>query len=100
MERRRAAFVVSLVSAAAATLCLYVPVLFDGFDMATADYLMPIGGLFTAIFAGWVFDRKVFRAQISNDGTLRARMFGVLIFALRWLCPILIAAAFIYNLAV
>lgn len=100
MERRRAALVVSLGSAVAATLCLYVPVLFDGFDMATADYLMPIGGLFTAIFAGWVFDRKVFRAQISNDGTLRARMFGVLVFALRWLCPILIAAAFIYNLAV
>jgi NSS family neurotransmitter:Na+ symporter len=100
MERRKAAIVVSLGSAVAATLCLYVPVLFDGFDMATADYLMPIGGLFTAIFAGWVFDRKIFRAQISNDGTLRARMFLLLVFALKWVCPILLTVSFIYNLVV
>ncbi len=98
MERRKAATTVSLASAGVASLCLAVPMLFDAFDQITADYLMPIGGLFTAIFAGWIFSRATLKEQITNAGTLRARMFPMLVFALKWLCPILLTASFIYNL--
>lgn len=98
MERRKATTMVSIASAGVASLCLAVPMLFDAFDQITADYLMPVGGLFTALFAGWVFSRTAFKEQISNGGTLRARMFPMLVFALKWLCPILLTVSFVYNL--
>lgn len=98
LSRRVSATVASGVSIIAAVLCLQWEVIFDLFDMATADVLMPLGGLLTAIFAGWVFKRADFRGEISNGGTLRAPLFGVLVFLLKWVCPLLIGATFFYNI--
>ena len=66
--------------------------------MITADVLMPLGGLLTCVFAGWYLDRKIFRGEISNQDTLRAPLFGVLVFLLKWVAPTLIGITFIYNL--
>lgn len=98
LSRRTSAAVASGISTIAAILCLQWQEMFDLFDMLTADVLMPLGGLFTAIFAGWVFSRSDFRAEISNRGTLRAPLFGVLLFLLRWVAPLLIGATFLYNI--
>ena len=97
-SRRNGAIVSTTISLAASMLCLCVPLCFDLFDVITADVLMPLGGLFTCIFAGWYLDRKIFRGEISNGGTLRAPLFGVLVFLLKWVAPLLIGATFIYNL--
>ena len=98
VERKWAARIVSLVTVLVSVLCLWSGKLFDAFDMITADWLMPLGGLLTAIFAGWVFSRKVFKEEISNQGTLRARLFPLLVVLLKWVCPILLTMVFIYNL--
>ena len=98
LSRKTSAVVATAISVAAAVLCLYSSRAFDLFDMATADILMPLGGLLTCIFAGWRLDRKIFRKEISNNGTLRAPLFGVLVFLLKWVAPLLIGATFIYNL--
>ena len=98
LSRKTSAAVATAISVAAAVLCLYSSRAFDLFDMVTADILMPLGGLLTCIFAGWRLDRKIFRKEISNNGTLRAPLFGVLIFLLKWVAPLLIGATFIYNL--
>ena len=98
VERKWAARIVSFVTVFVSVLCLCSGRLFDAFDMITADWLMPLGGLLTAIFAGWVFSRKVFKEEISNQGTLRARLFPLLVVLLKWVCPILLTMVFIYNL--
>lgn len=98
LSRQIGAAIASGISVIFSILCLWSGRIFDLFDMVTADVLMPLGGLFTAIFAGWVFKRKFFREQISNGGTLRAPLFGVLVFLLKWVCPILIGATFLYNI--
>ena len=97
-SRRKSALISTTISVVAAILCLWSGKLFDLFDMATADVLMPLGGLLTCIFAGWYLDRKLFRREISNDGTLRVPLFGVLVFLLKWVAPLLIATTFVYNL--
>jgi NSS family neurotransmitter:Na+ symporter len=99
LSRRKSAIISTAVAVVAAVLCLLSSRLFDLFDKATADVLMPLGGLLTAIFAGWYLDKNIFRKQISNDGKLRAPLFGVLRFLLRWIAPLLIGTTFIYNLA-
>ena len=98
VERKWAARIVSLVTILFSALCLWSGRLFDAFDIITADWLMPLGGLFTAVFAGWVFSRNTFKEEISNQGALRARLFPLLIVLLKWVCPILLIMVFIYNL--
>ena len=97
-SRRVGAIISTVIAVASSILCLWSSRCFDLFDMITANVLMPLGGLFTCLFAGWYLDRKAFRGEISNGGTLRAPLFGVLVFLLKWVAPLLIAITFIYNL--
>ena len=99
LSRRKSAIVSTAIAMVSATLCLWSGKIFDLFDMLTADVLMPLGGMLTCIFAGWRLDRAIFRKEISNNGTLRAPLFGVLVFLLKWVAPLLIGTTFIYNLA-
>lgn len=99
LSRRVSAMVSTAIAVAASIVCLWSGKMFDLFDMITADVLMPLGGLLTCLFAGWYLDRSTFRKEITNDGSLRAPLFGVLVFLLKWVAPMLIATTFIYNLA-
>lgn len=98
IARRNAARITTLATIALSVVCLKWGWFFDAFDAVTADVLMPVGGLLTSIFAGWVFDRKVFQGEMSNHGTLRARLFPLLAFVLKWVAPILLSIVFVWNL--
>lgn len=98
IARKHAARTTTLATILLAVVCLKWEWFFGAFDTITADVLMPIGGLLTSIFAGWFFDRKSFREQISNYGTLRAKMFPLLVFTLKWVAPILLSVVFVWNL--
>ena len=71
---------------------------FDSLDFLTANILLPAGGFFTCIFVGWRLDQKVFKGQISNDGELKFRIYGVFIFLLRYICPAVLLLIFLDNL--
>lgn len=94
VKRQAAAIYISLWSLTLSLLCLYVPALFDGFDSLSANVLMPLGGLLTAIFAGWVFNYDVFRREIGG----KRWFYVVLHLLLKWVCPTLLLISFIYNL--
>ena len=98
IARKHAARATTLATILLAVVCLKWEWFFGAFDTITADVLMPVGGLLTSIFAGWFFDRKSFREQISNNGTLRAKMFPLLVFTLKWVAPILLSVVFVWNL--
>ena len=109
LSRRSAAWLTTLSTAALATLAslslgllggwrICGLTLFDALDFATANILLPLGGLFTCIFVGWKLDPERFRGQLSNHGTLRCRIHGLLIFLLRWVCPVILLLVFLDNL--
>ena len=109
LSRRSAAWLTTLSTAAPATLAslslgllggwrICGLTLFDALDFATANILLPLGGLFTCIFVGWKLDPERFREQLSNHGTLRCRIHGLLIFLLRWVCPVILLLVFLDNL--
>jgi NSS family neurotransmitter:Na+ symporter len=55
------------------------------FDYATANILLPLGGVLIAIFAGWVLDQQVSRDELgASNGALLYRLWRVLI---RWVAP-------------
>ncbi|NDW12542.1 sodium-dependent transporter [Bacteroides sp. 214] len=74
--------------------------LFDLFDYVTAKIMLPLGGLFIAIFAGWYLDKKRVKDEITNQGTLQSTLFNVIIFILKYIAPICIAFIFINELGI
>ena len=70
--------------------------IFEMMDYAASNIFMLLGGLFTAMYVGWVLDRKVVREQLTNGGLLKGRVEPYLIFCLRYIAPISIVFIFLY----
>lgn len=74
--------------------------IFDSLDFLTANILLPAGGFFTCIFVGWRLDRRILKEQITNNGELKFRIYGVFIFLLRYVCPAVLLLVFLDNLGI
>ena len=70
--------------------------IFDAMDYAASNVFMLIGGLFTAIYVGWILDRKVVHDQLTNSGRLKGTMEPYLVFCLRYVAPVSIFFIFLY----
>lgn len=111
LKRRTAAWVTTFATMALATLAslslgllggwkIFGLSLFDALDFVSANILLPAGGMFTCIFVGWKLDQKILKDQITNNGQLRFRIYGVFIFLLRYVCPVVLGLIFLDNLGV
>ncbi|MDO9587331.1 MAG: sodium-dependent transporter [Brevundimonas sp.] len=67
---------------------------FDAIDGVTGKLLLPLSGLITAIFIGWVADRKLVDAEtgLSGGGLAAWR------FLIAWLCPLAVFAILVIGL--
>ncbi|MFR9620631.1 MAG: sodium-dependent transporter [Rikenellaceae bacterium] len=74
--------------------------MFDFMDYLTANYMLPIGGLLTCIFVGWMLDRDVFEEQITNKGKLGGSIVPVMIFLLKYVCPIVLFIVFLNSIGI
>ncbi len=70
--------------------------IFDAMDYAASNVFMLLGGLFTAVYVGWILDRKVVHDQLTNGGRIKGRMEPFLIFCLRYVAPVSIFFIFLY----
>jgi NSS family neurotransmitter:Na+ symporter len=64
---------------------------FDLMDWISANLLLPIGGLFIAIFVGWFFGRKKVQAEVANGGNLSGALLSIFMFLVKFIAPIAIA---------
>ena len=74
--------------------------LMDFCDRLTANFLLPLGAMLTCLFVGWYIPKQVVYNEFTNDNTLKGRMFGVYLFAVRIVCPICILLIFLHQLGV
>ncbi len=74
--------------------------LFDFFDHLSSNVLMTLGSLLTVLFVGWRLKKTDVYDEFTNGGTLsrNVRLFDVLWFLIRYVCPIAIAIIFVYGL--
>lgn len=74
--------------------------LFDFFDNLSSNVLMTLGSLFTVLFVGWRLKKTDVYDEFTNGGTLsrNAKLFGVLWFLIRFVCPVAILTIFITGL--
>ena len=70
--------------------------IFDMMDYAASNIFMLLGGLFTAVYVGWIMNRKIIHQQLTNNGQLKGRMESYFIFCLRYVAPVSIVFIFLY----
>ena len=111
VSRGRGAWVVTVVCSIIAVFCslsngvladmkIFGQSLLNFCDSLTANILLPTGALLTCLFVGWYIPRSVVREQITNWDTLGAGAYHVILFFVRIVCPLCIAAVFLHQLRV
>jgi len=68
--------------------------IFDLLDYFTANIMLPLSGLLTAIFVGWF----VARESLKGDLALQAGTFDLWYNLIRFVTPVAVAIVFVYNL--
>ena len=73
--------------------------IFDFFDNLSSNILMTLGSLLTVLFVGWRMKKTDIYDEFTNGGTLstNAKIFGVLWFLIRYICPIAVAIVFLMG---
>jgi len=64
---------------------------FDALDKLTANIMLPLAGLFTAVLVGWVVDKDITKTEFA----LSDLAYSAVIFCLRYISPIAIAIVFL-----
>ena len=73
--------------------------MFDLFDFLSSNIILPAGGIFIALFVGWVWGFDRFRQALSNDGHLPNHgLARAVFFLLRYVSPLLILAVMLKGL--
>ena len=74
--------------------------LFDFFDNLSSNILMTLGSLLTVLFVGWRLKKTDVYDEFTNGGDIsrNAKMFGVLWFLIRYVCPLAILTIFITGI--
>lgn len=71
--------------------------IFDFLDTVATNIMLPVGGILLCIYMGWIAPRKFFYDELTNYGTLKSRMFGLIAFIVKWIAPLLIALILIWQ---
>ena len=74
--------------------------IFDFFDYLTANFMLPIGGIFTCLFVGWKIDKTLLKNEITNYGTARFIGIKTYVFLLRWIAPTCILLVLLNQLGI
>lgn len=109
VSRRRAIWIVMLPLLVFSAICslslsdlswltLFGNTIFDFLDMLTNNFMLPIVALGTTVFVGWFAPRGLLQGQLTNHGEIRGRMFGFVLFVIRYIAPLAIVAIFLSNL--
>lgn len=64
---------------------------FDLLDTFSTNILLPVTSIGVCVFIGWFAPKNLLKDQLTNNGTLKSRMIGIVTFIIRWIAPALIA---------
>ena len=109
MSRKSSALIVTLIAIVLATLAslslgigndirLAGMNFFSLLDNFTAIVMLPILGILTSIFVGWIWKREDMKAELTAEGGIDKTTYPVISFLLRWVCPVLVSLVFVFGI--
>ena len=69
---------------------------FDFLDFITAQIMLPLGGLFIAVFVGWRMSKSIIREEMDVENHA---LLNLWLFVLKYVAPLLVAIVFVTSLA-
>ena len=109
MSRRQGAWVVTIIAlvlATAASLSLGDwssftiggMNIFSLLDNFTSIVMLPLLGILTAVFVGWIWKKEDMRKELTAEGGVDKATYPVIRFLLRYVCPVLVSVVFIFGI--
>jgi len=84
-----------------ANVTVFGKTFFDFYDFATSNVLLPVGGIFIAIFVGWKWGYANVKREMSNEGQLKNdRLVRVYMFLIKYVVPIAIVLVLLVGLKI
>lgn len=62
---------------------------------SSVNIMLPLGGFFIVLFIGWFMNKNAVDAELTNEGSLKARFMIVFKFLVKFVAPIAIAIVFL-----
>ena len=72
--------------------------IFDLLDNFTAIVMLPLLGILTAIFVGWIWKKESMKAELTAQGGIDRKTYPIIRFLLRYVCPILVSVVFVFGI--
>ena len=72
--------------------------IFDLLDNFTAIIMLPILGIMTSVFVGWIWRKEDMKAELTAEGGVDKATYPFIRFLLKWVCPVLVSVVFIFGL--
>ena len=72
--------------------------IFDLLDNFTAIVMLPLLGILTAIFVGWIWKKEYMKAELTAQGGIDRKTYPIIRFLLRYVCPILVSVVFVFGI--
>ena len=60
----------------------------DSLDYIVSNYMLPTGGLLIALYTGYILDKKIAKAEITDEGRNYLTIFNVWFFTIRYVAPV------------
>lgn len=70
----------------------------DSLDYIASNIMLPIGGMLIAIYAGFIIDRRIARAEITEEGRMYLAIFNIWYFVIRYIAPIAVFVTFLTKI--
>lgn len=71
---------------------------FEALDYLTAKIMLPLGGMLICIFVGTRIDKKILKAELTNQGTITFHFFNTYAFFIKYIAPVAIGLIFLNEL--
>ena len=109
MSRKAGAWVVTLCAMVLATFASLSLGVMQGYtvlgmnffsllDNFTAIVMLPLLGILTAVFVGWIWKKEDMRAELTAEGGIDRKTYPIIRFLLKWVCPILVSVLFVFGI--
>jgi NSS family neurotransmitter:Na+ symporter len=74
--------------------------IFDFLEFSATNVLLPLSGLLLSIFIGWFLDKKEYYNELTNNNTIKLRLFKLLVFLIKFVIPLAIVIIFIKGIGI
>ena len=98
LKRNIACVVVFLVAWILGLASVFSIDLFGKVDAFSSNFLLTAGVLLVVLFVGWKMGKEDVRAELTNQGSVNNKLFGIFYFLVRYIAPITVLVIFISNL--